>query len=118
MRKPDQILKEAMRVGRRIIVNIPNFASYSVRMQILFGGRVPVTPALPHEWYDTPNLHFLSISDFIGYCQMRGFAIENSAFVRKDKRVKFRPNLMADLGVFLISQEGRPKAGQPNTGSP
>ena len=118
VRKPDQILKEALRVGRRIIVNIPNFASYSVRMQILFGGKVPVTPALPHEWYDTPNLHFLSISDFIDYCRMRGFAIESSAFVRKDKRVKFRPNLMADLGIFLISQRGRPQTGQLPPGSP
>jgi len=104
VRKPDPILKEAMRVGRRVIVGIPNFAHYSVRLQILFGGRVPVTPALPHEWYDTPNLHFLSISDFIEYCRRTDFRIEDSAFVSKNRRVRVLPNVRAELGVFLISK--------------
>jgi len=115
VRKPDAILKEAMRVGRRIIVGFPNFASYTVRFQILFGGKVPVTPSLPHEWYDTPNLHFLSISDFIDYCHRRDFTIENSAFVRKNSRVGVLPNLRADLGVFLISQRTGSETEVPPT---
>ena len=103
VKKPDLILKEAMRVGRRIIVGFPNFAYYTVRFQILFGGKVPVTPALPNEWYDTPNLHFLSISDFIEYCGKRNYAVEKSAFVRRNEVVGALPNLRAELGVFLIS---------------
>jgi methionine biosynthesis protein MetW len=104
VKRPDSILKEAMRVGRRLIVGFPNFAYYTVRLQILFGGKVPVTPALPHEWYDTPNLHFMSISNFIEYCRKRNFKIEDSVFVRKNKKASVFPNLFAELGVFLISQ--------------
>jgi methionine biosynthesis protein MetW len=104
LKKPDHSLKEALRVGKKIIVSFPNFAYYTVRFQILFGGRVPVTPALPHEWYDTPNLHFLSISNFVEYCKMRHFRIEKSAFIRKEKDVRAMPNLLAELALFLISQ--------------
>jgi methionine biosynthesis protein MetW len=104
LKKPDHSLKEALRVGKKIIISFPNFAYYTVRFQILFGGRVPVTPALPHEWYDTPNLHFLSISNFVEYCKKRNFRIEKSAFIRKEKDVRAMPNLFAELGLFLISQ--------------
>ena len=58
MKRPDQVLRTALRVGRKVIVSFPNFGYYSVRLQI-FGGQVPVTPSLPFEWYYTPNLHFL-----------------------------------------------------------
>jgi methionine biosynthesis protein MetW len=104
LKKPDHALKEALRVGKKIIISFPNFAYYTVRLQILFGGRVPVTPALPHEWYDTPNLHFLSISNFVEYCKKRDFKIEKSAFIRNGKEVRALPNLLAELGLFLISQ--------------
>jgi methionine biosynthesis protein MetW len=104
LKKPDHALKEALRVGKKIIISFPNFAYYTVRFQILFGGKVPVTPALPHEWYETPNLHFLSISDFVEYCKKRGFRIEKSAFIRNEKEVRGAPNLLAELGLFLISQ--------------
>jgi len=102
VKKPDFVLKEAMRVGRRTIVTFPNFAHYSVRFQILFG-KVPVTPSLPFEWYETPNLHFLSISDFEEYCRKRGFRVERSAFTANGKRTRFLPNLFAQLGIFEIS---------------
>src|SRR4030042_3386468 len=75
--KPDLALKEALRVGRKTIVGFPNFVHASARLQIFFRGRVPVTNALPYEWYDTPNLHFLSIADFIEYCRKRNVHIEN-----------------------------------------
>lgn len=103
VKKPDFVLKEAMRVGKSAIVAFPNFAHYAVRFQILFGGRVPVTPSLPYEWYDTPNLHFLSISDFRAYCKKRGFRIENSAFTAKERKVSFLPNFFGQIGLFQIS---------------
>jgi methionine biosynthesis protein MetW len=105
VKKPDFVLKEALRVGKKIIVSFPNFCHYVARFQIFFGGRVPVTLALPYEWYDTPNLHFLSISDFIEYCKKRNIKIENSVFLRKNKRVKIFPNLFAEIGAFLLSED-------------
>lgn len=102
VKKPDFVLREALRVARSAIVAFPNFAHYSVRFQIL-GGKVPVTPSLPYEWYETPNLHFLSIADFREYCARRGFRIDASASTSGEKRVRFLPNLFAQLGIFKIS---------------
>ena len=103
VKKPDFVLKEALRVGTKTIVGFPNFVHISARFQIFFGGKVPVTKALPYEWYDTPNLHFLSISDFKEYCRKRSFRIEGSAFVRKNRKVTLFPNLFAEIGLFLLS---------------
>jgi methionine biosynthesis protein MetW len=102
VKKPDFVLKEALRVGRNAIVAFPNFAYFRVRLQILTG-KVPVTPSLPYEWYETPNLHFLSTSDFSGYCKKRGFKVVHSAFTSNGKKVTFMPNLFAQLGIFEIS---------------
>ena len=102
VKKPEFVLKEALRVGVKTIVSFPNFVYYPVRFQIFFRGKVPVTPSLPHEWYETPNLHFLSISDFIKYCAQNKITIEDSAFIRENKKVKVFPNFFAELGMFLI----------------
>ncbi len=110
VKKPDFVLKEALRVGKQTIVSFPNFGHYPVRFQIFFRGKVPVTPSLPHEWYETPNLHFLGISDFIKYCNQRKITIKDSAFIRKHKRVRFFPNFFAEIGMFLISDEQRTEA--------
>jgi methionine biosynthesis protein MetW len=103
VKNPDYVLKEALRVGRKVIVGFPNFVNLSSRSQIFFKGRVPVTKSLPYQWYDTPNLHFLGIADFKEYCKKRGFKIEDSAFIRKNGKVGLFPNLFADLGLFLLS---------------
>ncbi|MGQ9722802.1 MAG: methionine biosynthesis protein MetW [Candidatus Jordarchaeum sp.] len=103
VKKPDFVLKEAMRVGEKTIISFPNFCYYDARFKIFFGGRVPVTPALPYKWYDTPNLRFLSISDFIEFCNKRNIKIENSAFIRKNKRIRIFPNLFGEIGIFLLS---------------
>ncbi|MBE3117074.1 methionine biosynthesis protein MetW [Candidatus Bathyarchaeota archaeon] len=102
VKKPDFVLKEALRVGNKTIVGFPNFVNASARFQIFFKGRVPVTKSLPYEWYDTPNLHFLGIADFIAYCKKRGIKVKDSAFIRKNRRVKLFANLFAELGLFLL----------------
>jgi len=102
VKKPDFVLREALRVGKKVIVGFPNFCYFTDRFQIFFQGRVPVSPSLPYEWYDTPNLHFLSIADFRDYCGKRGYRIEKSAFVRANRRVRFLPNLFAEIGLFLL----------------
>ena len=104
VKKPDFVLKEALRVGNRVIVGFPNFCYITDRFQIFFRGRVPVTPSLPYEWYDTPNLHFLSIADFNDYCSRRGIKIEKSAFLAKSGRRRFLSNLLAEIGLYLLSK--------------
>jgi methionine biosynthesis protein MetW len=103
VKNPDFVLREALRVGKRVIVGFPNFVQAYARFQIFFKGRVPVTKALPYEWYNTPNLHFLGISDFIDYCKIRKIHIEKSAFIRKNRRVKILKNLFAESGIFMLS---------------
>ncbi len=102
VKQPDTVLKEALRVGERAIVGIPNFAHIVSRFQIFFQGRAPVTESLPHEWYDTPNLHFLSIDDFIRYCRTRGILIENARFAGARRPVGTFPNLLARTAVFSL----------------
>jgi len=108
LKRPDVVLKESLRVGKEVIVSFPNFAHYSARLQILFSGKTPITTSLPYEWYDTPNLHFLSISDFIDYCRRRHIAIRKTAFVAANRRVNVFPNLFALAGIFLISNGKTP----------
>jgi methionine biosynthesis protein MetW len=102
VKKPDVVLQEALRVGNRVIVGFPNFAYYSSRFSLAFKGKTPVTRALPYFWYDTPNLHFLTILDFIQYCQQRNITIEKSAFIGKEKLIPLFPNLFAQIGLFLL----------------
>jgi methionine biosynthesis protein MetW len=104
VKKPDFVLQEALRVGKKTIVGFPNFVHFKARFQIFFKGKVPVTPSLPYEWYDTPNLHFLSIADFEEYCRKRRIEIEQAVFIGNNKRVWLLPNLFAETGLFLLSK--------------
>ncbi|OGS49257.1 MAG: methionine biosynthesis protein MetW [Euryarchaeota archaeon RBG_16_68_13] len=100
----ETVLTDALRVGKKVIVGFPNFTHYKARLQIFFGGSTPVTPSLPYNWYDTPNLHFLSISDFVEYCREKRIRIEKTAYFSNGKAVGFFPNLFALVGLFLISK--------------
>ena len=100
------MLREALRVGKEVIVGLPNFVHDSARLQMFFKGRAPVTPSLPYEWHDTPNFHFLSISDFIEYCQKRYIGIRKAFFIGKQGEVRRFPNLFALTGIFLIAGAG------------
>jgi methionine biosynthesis protein MetW len=106
VKKPDFVLQEALRVGKKVIVGLPNFAYYKARASIFFRGRVPVTPALPYQWYDTPNLHFLSLNDFRDYCKNKHINIESAFFKSDNRQVKLLPNLLAEFGYFLLSKNG------------
>jgi methionine biosynthesis protein MetW len=76
---------------------------YRSRLQILFKGKTPVNAALPYQWYETPNLHFLSILDFIEYCRKKKITIEKRAFLGVSQQVHLFPNVFAQTGIFLIS---------------
>jgi len=103
--KLEAVLKETLRVGDKVIVGFPNFVYYKSRFQMVFSGRTPVTLSLPNMWYDTPNLHFLSISDFQAYCRVRNLEIEKAIYLDGNRIIKFFPNFFAQTGIFLIRNQ-------------
>ena len=100
----DKVLTDALRVGKKVIVGIPNFAHYKSRLQLFFLGKAPVTEALPYQWYETPNLHFLSILDFKKYCRAKKINIECQVCIGENHKILFLRNLFAQVGIFLISK--------------
>jgi len=104
VRKADLVLNEALRVGKKVIVGFPNFAHLYARLQIFFGGKTPITPSLPYRWYDTPNLHFLSASDFRDFCREKNIKILAKHFLGTKRRVRFWANLLALNAIFVISR--------------
>jgi methionine biosynthesis protein MetW len=103
IRYVDAVLKDALRVGHKVIVGFPNFAYYRSRLQMSFRGKAPMTGSLPYQWYESPNLHFLSISDFVDYCRSKAIRIERRVFTNGSGRLTLLPNLFAQAGIFLIS---------------
>ncbi|MCA9407153.1 MAG: methionine biosynthesis protein MetW [Candidatus Omnitrophica bacterium] len=101
---PRKVILEALRVGKKVIVGIPNFCHSSARLQIFFHGRVPMTKELPYQWHDTPNLRFLSIKDFRLFCRDNEIKILKEIGIRNNKVVTFRPNLLAHTGIFLLEK--------------
>jgi len=107
VRHVDTVLRDALRVGKKVVVGVPNFAYYTARLQMFFRGKAPVTGSLPYQWYETPNLHFLSIADFIHYCRSKQIDIQQMICVGSKNKVNILPNLFAQVGIFLISKEER-----------
>ncbi|HUS08070.1 MAG TPA: methionine biosynthesis protein MetW [Bryobacteraceae bacterium] len=101
-RRPLKVLKEMLRVGRRAIVAFPNFGHWSVRLAHLWSGRAPKTRLFPHDWYDSPNIHFLTVDDFEALAHKESWIIERSIFLAGHRRVTLSPNLMAETAVFLV----------------
>jgi methionine biosynthesis protein MetW len=102
VRKPLKVLTEMLRVGRRAIVAFPNFGHWTVRLAHLWSGRAPRTKLFPYDWYDSPNIHFLTVHDFEGLVHKEGWTVERSIYLSADKEVRTLPNLMAEVAVFLI----------------
>jgi methionine biosynthesis protein MetW len=101
-RAPLQVLKEMLRVGRRAIISFPNFGHWEVRRAMVFTGQAPKTKLFPYDWYNSPNIHFLSINDFEDLCSEHGFPIEKRFFLSGAHRVTKFPNLLAQTAVFLL----------------
>src|SRR5437763_10942097 len=102
MRYPLRVLREMLRVGRRAIVAFPNFGHWSTRLAHLFSGRAPRTELFPYDWFESPNLHFLTIKDFILLCRAQTWHIERQIFVSGNRKVNLAPNLLATVAVFSI----------------
>lgn len=104
IRHVETVLTDALRVGKKVIVGFPNFAYLSARFRLFFKGKAPVTPSLPYTWHSTPNLHFLSISDFLEYGRKNKINIERRIYLSGNSRISVFPNLLANIGIFLISK--------------
>ena len=102
-RRPDVVLDHLLRIGRRAFVSFPNFAHWRVRTSLLWGGRMPVTRLLPEEWYDTPNIHHVTIDDFRAFVKERGITVEGAWFLSGDKNTTSAgANFFAEHAVFLL----------------
>ena len=108
--EPELVISELLRVGKKAIVTIPNFGYWKVRLHLLTKGTMPITKALPDEWYNTPNLHMCTIKDFVYFIKSRNFKIFKSLALN-DQNVSLInntnlgiKNLFADLGIFLIEK--------------
>lgn len=102
-RDPLKVLRGMLRVGKRAIVAFPNFGHFSVRLTTLWSGRAPRTRLFPHEWFNSPNIHFLSVLDFENLAAREKWRVEKRIFLSGAKKVSSFPNLMAEVAVFLVS---------------
>ena len=98
----DYVIRDALRIGRRIVVGFPNFAYIGARLMLFFRGKAPITPSLPYHWYDTPNVRFLSITDFRDFCREKDLKIIEAHYLGKEGPAHFWPNMFAQNAVFLI----------------
>ena len=104
-RRPDLVLDQLLRIGRRAFVSFPNFAQWRIRFALMYGGRMPVTKQLPARWFDTPNIHHVTIDDFRSLVGERGIAINGQWFLSGDKLTSpAAANFRADHAVFLLSR--------------
>lgn len=100
--RPQRVIREMLRVGRRAIVAFPNFAHWSVRLSMLRTGQAPKTSLFPYEWYESPNIHFVTVHDFEDLIRMDNFVIERRYFLSGPRKVTFMPNLFAEVAVYLV----------------
>lgn len=107
-RNPKAVLEQLLRIGERAIISIPNFGYWRARAHLLFLGRMPVTKELPYSWYDTPNIHFCTIDDFVTLVKEVGAEIEEAVVLnRQGQRVSWNLpwgawNLFGQQAVFLL----------------
>lgn len=102
-RAPDKVLDELLRIGRHAIVSFPNFAYWRVRLSLAFGGRMPMTHALPVSWYETENIHFCTIDDFRALIAAKRLTVERERFLSHGRpRGSSLANLMAEQAIFVL----------------
>lgn len=101
--RPDRVLDQLLRIGTRAFVSFPNFAHWRVRASLLWGGRMPVTKLLPVAWYETPNIHHVTIDDFRAYVRDNGITVEGAWFLNRGRPTSAAAaNFRAEHAVFLL----------------
>lgn len=99
-----EVLSEALRVGKKVILGFPNFGYYKNRFHLFFKGKAPISASLPYAWYESPNLHFFTVTDLIDFCSEHHIKIERSCYIQSDKRIRLFPNWRATSAIFLLSK--------------
>jgi methionine biosynthesis protein MetW len=103
--RPDLMLDELLRIGRKAFVSFPNFAHWRMRAALLWRGRMPVTHHLPVSWYETQNIHHVTVTDFLELLGDKGVRIERSWFFDRDREISARgANWRAEYAVYLLSR--------------
>lgn len=107
--QPENVLDQLLRIGKNVIISIPNFGYWKVRASLLFFGRMPITKSLPNTWYNTPNHHMCTIKDLYEFCKTKKIKIDRIIGVNDNKissinRINLEmKNLLCEVGIFLIS---------------
>lgn len=102
VREPLRVLREMLRVGKRIIVAFPNFGHWSVRVAHLWTGRAPKNELFPYDWFNSPNIHFFTIQDFEDLAKSEGWTVERRIFLSGEEQIGILPNLRAESAIFQI----------------
>jgi len=102
---PETVIEEAFRVGKRVIIGYINFAYWKIRFQLMFHGKTPITAAMPHLWYTSPNLHVCSVIDFQDFCRDMEIQILKSAFFSPSRTVASFPNFFAEEVLVLLEKK-------------
>jgi methionine biosynthesis protein MetW len=107
---PRVVLEHLLRIGRKVIVSFPNFGNWRIRMQFVLGGRMPITENLPYSWYDTPNIHFCTVRDFMTLIGEVNARVESAVALYGEGRKLNRTlrvglwNVLAEQAIFLLSR--------------
>lgn len=110
LHRPMFLIKEMARVGKKCVISLPNFGHWWVRSQLMLKGRMPKSPRLPYEWYDTPNIHLATVIDFRDFCRAADLRILKEIALRttgegKCRIVHFLPNFMADAAIYVVEEK-------------
>lgn len=107
--KPDFVMDEMLRVAKKAVVTFPNFAYWKVRFYLFFKGKMPKSKQLPYEWYNTPNIHLMTVNDFFEFCKKRNIKILKSVYLTRNKArsgilIKTITNFFTEEAVFVVSR--------------
>ena len=107
--KPDFVIDEMLRVGKKAVVSFPNFGYWRIRFYLLFKGRMPKSKMLPFSWFDTPNIHLLTIDDFFDFCAERNIKITKTVYIKRGKISKnplnrILTNFLCEEAIFFIER--------------
>jgi len=110
LHRPMFLIKEMARVGKKCVISLPNFGHWWVRSQLMLKGRMPKSPRLPYEWYDTPNIHLATVIDFRDFCKAADLRILKEIALRttgegKCRVVHFKPNFFADAAIYVVEEK-------------
>jgi len=106
---PDQLIDEMLRIGKKGVVTFPNFGNWKSRLYLATKGRMPVSKFMPHQWYDTPNIHFCTVKDFDALCRDKNIKVLTRTVVDSQHKgswaMKFWPNFLGEIAIYHITKD-------------